>query len=288
MKNLWLHGIYLTIIGILGFQLWSKTTEARFIFSQVDQVLKSDNEVLRSNSEYIGNQIEKNYSTNPEKYGHFNKASKVKSILFQSASNFIDKFENKVKMNETINLNDLRDSLSILSKKAVFVDDKIDSSILIGQCSLMKTVQNDNFWKCFMSHPSTNFSLLKNQIKLDELVYLNYFLDKVGFIVEIRESMFHVVVAPKKAVLIEGEKFEADIFLSEYSRNPGTGLSFTVNNQDLSIKDGVAYYSKTEKTTGLKTIKVNASIRNPATGETTKSFGEFEYHVLPKCSENCQ
>jgi hypothetical protein len=288
MKNLWLHGIYLSIIGILGFQLWLKTAETRFVFSQVDQALKSNNELLRLNSETILYEIEKNYSTNPNKYGFFHTGSKVYSLLSQSASNIIDKYENKAKLQESINLNDLKDSLSILSKKTGFVNDEKESLALTKQCNLIKTIQNDTFWKYFMSNPSTNFQLLKNQIKLDELVFLNYFLDKVSGKVEIRELWFHVIIAPKKGVLIEGEKFQADIFLAEYSINPGTGLSFTVNNQNLPIEDGVAYYSKTEKTTGLKTIKVNASIRNPATGESTNVKGEFEYHILPKCSQNCQ
>ena len=288
MKNLWLHGIYLSIIGILGFQLWSKTTETRYTFGQVDQVLKSDNEVLRKVSDDFFSQIEKDYSMNPKKYEYFFINSKSTKILFQSASNLIDINENNTKLQVNLNLNAFRDSLRNFSKKASSIHDERDSLTLIKQCSLMKTIQNDTFWKSFMNNPSTNFQLLKNQIKLDELVYLNYYLDKVSGKIEIIEKMFHVVVAQKKAVLIEGEKFEADIFLAEYSRNPGTGLSFTVNNQDLSIKDGVANYSKTEKTTGLKTIKVNAAIRNPATGETTNVKGEFEYHVLPKCSQNCQ
>ena len=113
-------------------------------------------------------------------------------------------------------------------------------------------------------------------------------MDKVSGRIIIDDSWFQVLVAPKKAVLIEGEKFEADIFLAKYSTKPDTGLSFTVNNQDLTIKDGVAKYSKTEKVTGLKTLKVNASIRNPATGQVTTISSKFEYHVLPKCSENCQ
>ena len=288
MKNLWLHVIYLSIIGALCFQLWSKTTEMPYTFGQVDQVLKSDNEVLRKVSDDFLYQIEKNYLTNPNKYGYFFTGSKVNSILFQSASNFIDKYENKAKLHENINLNDMRDSMAILSKKTSFINDKVDSLALIKQCSLTKTIQNDTFWKGFMINPSTNFLLLKNQIKLDEIVYLNYFLDKVTGPMIMEDTRFRVAIAPKKAVLIEGEKFEADIFLGKYSSNPGTGLSFTVNNQDLSIKDGVAYYSKTEKTTGLKTLKVNAAIRNPATGETTNVKGEFEYHVLPKCSQNCQ
>lgn len=152
----------------------------------------------------------------------------------------------------------------------------------------MKTIQNDTFWKGFMINPSTNFQLLKNQIKMDELVYLNYFLDKVSGRIEIIERMYHVIIAPKKGVLIEGEKFEADIFLAEYSSNPGTGLSFTFNNQNLPIKDGLASFSRLETTTGLKTLRVNAAKFNSTTGETINVKGEFEYHVLPKCSENCQ
>lgn len=119
MKNLWLHGIYLSIIGILGFQLWSKTTETRYMFGQVDQVLKSNNELLRLNSESMLNEIEKNYSTNPEKYEYFHAGSKVYSKLFQSALNMIDRYDNKTKLLENINLNELKDSMSILSKKTV-------------------------------------------------------------------------------------------------------------------------------------------------------------------------
>ena len=29
MKNLWLHDIYLSVIGVLGFQLWAKTVAMR-------------------------------------------------------------------------------------------------------------------------------------------------------------------------------------------------------------------------------------------------------------------
>ncbi len=288
MKNLWLHGIYLSIIGILGFQLWSKTADARLAFGQVEQVLKNNCEVLRMDSDNLFNQIEKDYSTNPVKYEHFFTNAKEIRIASQSASNFIDIISANTRLHVSLNLNDFKDSLSVFSKKITSVHNKEDSLTLIKECSIIKTIQNDTFWRGFMSNPSTNFLLLKNQIKLDELVYLNYFLNKVSGRIEIIEKMFHVVIAPKKAVLIEGEKFEADIFLTEYSSNPGTGLSFTVNNQDLPIRDGVATFSRLENMTGLKNLKVNAAIRNPATGETTNIKGEFEYHVLPKCSENCQ
>ena len=288
MKNLWLHGIYLSIIGILGFQLWSKTTETRYTFGQVDQVLKSNNEILKSTSEDMFRAIESNYLRNPEKYEPVYTNAKEIRTASQSSSNFIDINSTNTKLKVSLNLNDFRDSLNNFSKKSTFVDDIVDSIILLKHCILNKTIENHTFWSSFMSNPSTNFLLLKNQNLLDEIVYLNYFMDKVSGRIIINDSPFRVVIAPKKAVLIEGEKFQADIFLAAYSNNPGTGLSFTINNQDLSIKDGVAKYSKTESSTGLKTIKVIASIRNPATGETTQRIGELEYHVLPKCSENCQ
>ena len=288
MKNLWLHGIYLSIIGILGFQLWSKTTETRYTFGQVDQVLKSNNEILKSTSEDMFRAIESNYLRNPEKYEPVYTNAKEIRTASQSSSNFIDINSTNTKLKVSLNLNDFRDSLNNFSKKSTFVDDIVDSIILLKHCILNKTIENHTFWSSFMSNPSTNFLLLKNQNLLDEIVYLNYFMDKVSGRIIINDSPFRVVIAPKKAVLIDGEKFQADIFLAAYSNNPGTGLSFTINNQDLSIKDGVAKYSKTESSTGLKTIKVIASIRNPATGETTQRIGEYEYHVLPKCSQNCQ
>ena len=288
MKNLWLHGIYLSIIGALCFQLWSKTTEMPYTFGQVDQVLKSDNEVLRKVSDDMLYTIERNYLRNPKKYETvYNNAKKIRTAS-QLSSNFIDINLTNTKLNVSLNLNDFKNSLNNFSQKSTFVDDKVDSITLLKHCILNKTIENQTFWKGFMSYPSTNFLLLKNQNLLDEIVYLNYFMDRVSGKIEIDDAPFIVFIDPKKAVLIEGEKFEADIFLGKYSSNPGMGLSFTANNQDLTIKDGVAKYSKTESSIGLKTIKVIASIRNPATGETTQRIGEFEYHVLPKCSQNCQ
>ena len=254
----------------------------------MDKVLKSNNEFLKSNSEAMLYTIERKYLRNPEKYEHFFNEAKEVSKASQSSSNFIDIHSTNTKLKVKLNLYDFKNSLNNFSKKSASVDDKVDNLLLVKHCLLDKTIENHTFWKGFMSNPSTNFLLLKNQNLLDEIVYLNYFMDRVSGKIEIDDAPFIVFINPKKAVLIEGEKFEADIFLGKYSSNPGMGLSFTANNQNLLIKDGVAKYSKTESSTGLKTIKVIASIRNPATGETTQRIGEYEYRVLSKCSQNCQ
>ncbi len=118
--------------------------------------------------------------------------------------------------------------------------------------------------------------------KTSETALLNYFMDKVSGRIEIKLNKFRVAIAPKKAYLIRGDKFEADVYLGAYSDNPGQGLSISVNGGGLPIKDGVGHYETTPSGIGKQTIKATASIRNPVTGETTSAQGEFEYEVGEK------
>lgn len=118
--------------------------------------------------------------------------------------------------------------------------------------------------------------------KTSETALLNYFMDKVSGKLEMKLDKFRVAIAPKKAYLIRGDKFEADIYLGAYSSNPGQGLSISVNGSGLPIKEGVGHYETTPGGIGKQTIKATASIRNPATGEVTTAQGEFEYEVGEK------
>lgn len=288
MKNLWLHGIYISIIGVLGFQLWAKTTVAKQAFHQVDSVLKSNNSFLNNTSEYLFDDIKREYSTNPEKYGHLiNKADTIvkmaKSTITILEQQIIESSKEK-ELNSSMIKDTLQAFLCNLNKIGDF-----DSTALLKNSYINKQLNNDTFWTCFKDNQATYLSLIKNQVKLDEIWYLNYIFDKVSRKFEIRCSFgYKVGIAPKSAVLIEGETFEADIYLIDYYKNYGSMLTFTVENENLPIKDDVAHYSKIENTTGLKKINVKATIRNPATGESTTAISEFEYHVLPKCSQNCQ
>jgi gliding motility-associated protein GldM len=118
--------------------------------------------------------------------------------------------------------------------------------------------------------------------KTSETALLNHFMDKVSGRIELKLDKFLVAIAPKKAYLIRGDKFEADVALGAYSSNPGAGLSISVNGQGLSIKDGVGHYEATPSGLGKQTIKATASIKNPATGEVKTATGEFEYEVGEK------
>ncbi len=119
-------------------------------------------------------------------------------------------------------------------------------------------------------------------VKTSETALLNYFMDKVSGKLEIKLNKFRVAIAPKKAYLIRGDKFEADVYLGAYSDNPGQGLSISVNGNGLPIKEGVGHYETTPSGIGKQTIKATASIRNPATNEVNTVQGEFEYEVGEK------
>ncbi len=118
--------------------------------------------------------------------------------------------------------------------------------------------------------------------KTSETALMNYFMDKVSGRIEIKFDKFKVAIAPKKAYLIRGDKFEADVYLAAYSSNPGQGVSISVNGSGLGLKDGVAHFETTPSGIGKQTVKASATIRNPATGEVTNTTGEFEYEVGEK------
>jgi gliding motility-associated protein GldM len=117
--------------------------------------------------------------------------------------------------------------------------------------------------------------------KTSETALLNYFFNLVGG-TDIKFDQFKVAIAPKKAYLIRGDKFEADVYLAAYSSNPGSGVSISVNGSGLGMKDGVAHYETTPGGIGKQTVKATASIRNPLTGQTTTAQGEFEYEIGEK------
>ena len=98
---------------------------------------------------------------------------------------------------------------------------------------------------------------------------------------EIVFNKFFPVINARKAYVIKGEKFEADISLGAYSSDiPPENIKLTVDGARKSVgKDGVAKYSVTTNSTGKKTIKLTATVTNPLTGEVSTSAQDFEYEV---------
>jgi len=115
----------------------------------------------------------------------------------------------------------------------------------------------------------------------EEAEMLNYLAGKVGTTTDVVLDKFTVVSAPKKSYIIKGDKFETDVFLSAAAGgDSNTGISISVNGKRLATdKEGVAKFTQTASSTGVKKYSANISVTNPATGETKSYKKQFEYEV---------
>ncbi len=98
---------------------------------------------------------------------------------------------------------------------------------------------------------------------------------------EIVFNQFFPVINAKKAYVIKGEKFEAEISLGAYSSDiPPANINLTVDGARLPVgTDGKAQYSKVTGSTGSKTISLSARVTNPLTGEVSDAKSTFQYEV---------
>ena len=172
------------------------------------------------------------------------------------------------------------------------IEDNKDKKIIEEQLCVTKTINNESYWNGLKYLPlngvSAELSSLRNQIQADKILMLNYLDNKTGSTDVCGWTMYRAAIAPKKAALIEGETFEADIYLAKYESVPSSNLTIKVNGKLLEINGGFAHFKSKNQTIGTKTIKAEAIIRNPLTGTYTTTEGSFEYQVLPKCSRDCQ
>ncbi len=92
---------------------------------------------------------------------------------------------------------------------------------------------------------------------------------------------FFPVVSAKKSYLIAGEPFEAEISVGTYSSqiNPAD-IGIFVNGSKIPVgTDGKAKYKAATSGLGEKTLKLDAQVRNPLTGEVSKGSSSFTYEV---------
>lgn len=292
MKMLWLHGIYLSVIGVLGFQLWAKTVENQTAHNSVmietEKILKENNIVLHYITDMRLAEIERYSSTNPLHYNHFGIRART---VFESSKSFtavLARNLSNLEKGEKVNVNEIRDSMLECSKKFKSIVDKPDS-ILFKVIFIQKILHNDTFWTDFKSNEKIYLALLKNYILLDELMLQNYIMDSFGCIrVEIRLDAYKVMIVPQKNQIFEGEEFKADVFLVHRVIPVVNNVSFFNGTQQLIANDGLVQFSEMANTKGLKTVKIRAVIPNQETNENVYFQTEYQYNVLPKCSQNCQ
>lgn len=116
-----------------------------------------------------------------------------------------------------------------------------------------------------------------NDAKATESAVLNHYLEKVGG-TDIVFDKFEVVSAPEKSYIVTGDTYKSNIFLSAASDNVDD-LNVSVNGRSLPVENGVAEYSATASSTGIKKYTARISFKNPVTGEETEAERQFEYEV---------
>jgi hypothetical protein len=309
MKFLYFHLIYCTIIAFLGYNYWS-SVQAFQAFGHVNQQLNVDYLVMDNSSTLPYNAIKKICLAYPNTANNeiLNQAKSVvnfatssidfikvnKSVLHLDPINLLNyecnspnnSFFNEAKIVEIKNnLIEFRKNLINMTPNEV--DQKTIDNLLLTT----KTINSTSYWKTLKYLPLTGIltelSFLENQIKCDEITLLNYFNKKFS-VSELDDSDFKTAIAPKKAVLINGEIFEAEIYLAKYASYTGNNVRFIVNGQPLDAQDGIVHFMGQSETVGTKIIKAEAIVTNPLTGFTKTTTGYFEYQVLPKCSRDCQ
>ena len=121
---------------------------------------------------------------------------------------------------------------------------------------------------------------IQNNATTSEASLVNDILSYVGGRV-VKFDAFFPVISAKKAYLIKGETFEAEVSIGSYSSSlDPKNVRLTVNGAGVSLdKTGKGKYSAGANDVGKKSLKLTCSVTNPLTGEVTNGESSFEYEV---------
>jgi gliding motility-associated protein GldM len=315
-RQLMINLMYLVLTAMLALNVSAEIINA---FFSLNKGIKESNTIVSESNDNMKKAIDKQIETTPAKYGEYKEpAAKVVSIVKDFESYINDITSNLVKAagganpkysdgrpvrykdkDVTTNMFITQGKGAELEKKikevrenliAVIKDPKERETLMrsiplqvdaVPADSKAKSWTELKFKQMPVAAVMPQLTKLVADAKTSETAILNYIMDKVSGRIEIKLDKFLVSIAPKKAYLIRGDKFEADVALGAYSSTPN-GLSISVNGQGLSIKDGVGHYETTPSGLGKQTIKATASIVNPVTGERKTAEGTFEYEVGEK------
>jgi hypothetical protein len=289
MKNILVHGIYLSVIAVLSFLLYDKTKTDDFVFMKSNEALEDNNNYLQRQKENTLRELKYTIDAMP-KYKYFlDSGYKSCQITFK-----IDSFLSVLKSKKDINLNDintLKNNLTQASNELEFLIKQDDRAIIKNHKMLPKLIQDSAFWlipnKTSLKGTINTLNIIQSYLTLDNITTLNYFNDKFTGRNVIRFDGYKVGITPKKAPIIEGEKMEAEIFIAQFAKTSDNVVSIETNGKPLFVKDGVAQFEETPQKIGTNLISSRVNYKNYETGEILSVRAEFRYEVLPKCSRDC-
>ncbi|MEM6725012.1 MAG: GldM family protein, partial [Bacteroidota bacterium] len=106
---------------------------------------------------------------------------------------------------------------------------------------------------------------------------LNTFLKETGD--DIILDQFEPVASASQSYILNGETYEAEIFLGSGSSQMAEQMEIRVNGQKLPIRDGKVQYRAKANRTGAHSYTVEVKMRNPITEEIQTYTKKFNYEV---------
>jgi hypothetical protein len=288
MKNLLVHGVYLSVIAVLSFLLYDKTKTDDFVFMKSSEVLERDYKYINNVSKGVELGTKRNADSYPHKniYLEISKKALLISKIFESK---IDDFYKEGKMNENEVMN-LRNEAKATSEKLLsLIDFRIDKTEIAHKNYLSQLSNDNQFWsnlKTMNNNLICNLNILKNHSLNDRVAIMEYCLDKSVPETVCGYSRYEVVINPFKTIFFEGEKIQAEIQLGSFSMS-NNNITYEINNKKYDHKEGKVFFEEKNLSIGKHIIIAKAILKNPFTGNTTSSVGQLEYEVLPKCSRDC-
>ncbi len=288
MKNLLVHGVYLSVIAVLSFMLYDKTKTDDFVFMKSSEALEHDYKCLDNVSRHPINEIRKMASAIP-KYEYLLDATKKTNAVYENLDFATSKFkkeknitEKEIKRFKLLVENSSKETISFFLKET-------DRKDIEKNISLKGLINNDTFIKSLNGNDKSRFltqiNILKNAVIKDKLMLLSYLQNQINFCGYIGD--FRVIIEPTSSTVISGEKFKANIYLAAHTIFNDSILSISANGSELNHKNGIANYESTPKKVGRHNILATITRRNSLTSQTETIHGEIKYEVIPKYDFGC-
>jgi gliding motility-associated protein GldM len=122
------------------------------------------------------------------------------------------------------------------------------------------------------------FTKFKNDMKSSEAAVLNFLVNQVGA-TSFKVDAFIPISSATKSYIIAGESYDSKITIGASSKSVYENMIVKVDGKTLDVENGVADYSVSTSSTGVKKYKVDITLTNPTTGKTETYSEDFEYEV---------
>ena len=285
MKNLLVHGVYLTIITIGAIVHNSSVEKNNQTVQELEVTSINSNKLLKEDADRMIEEIRINVNAQPKYSTFLNYALSV-----TQTSNKVYKLIDNIKNNALKYENSaLRDSINQLYKTIISNIDTKERNIYNPQSMLFRIINQTSYWKLIESASgallNNLLSDLQAKIMNDQILFLNYFCLKSSRYVSVIEHWYRVAIAPQKAALIQGDTFRVECFILESLKFPA--LRINVNGEELNVENGLGHYEVIANKLGNNLVRATATVKEPFTGDSITIRSELQYEVLPKCSRDC-